>query len=247
FNFIQNSRRQILGSTIGNIVQGVQNQPVGVPSGTLQPTTFGQVLNAIPNQGNLFGGVISNNAGFLGFLQALETEGLAKILSQPRMTALSGTPASFLVGGEQAVPVPAGLGQVGVQFEEFGTRLNFLPVVMGDGRIHLEVEPEVSNLDPAAGTVIQGTTVPGRTTQRVHTTVDIEAGQTLVIGGLIQNEVHGTTSKVPVLGELPYIGAAFSIKDYTEREQELVILVTPHLADPMSCDQLPKWLPGMET
>jgi pilus assembly protein CpaC len=160
---------------------------------------------------------------------------------------VSGRPASFLSGGEQAVPVPAGLGQVGVQFEEFGTRLNFLPIVMGDGRIHLEVEPEVSSLNQAFGTSIQGTVVPGRTTQRVHTTVDIEPGQTLVIGGLIQHDVNGTSQKFPVLGDLPYIGAAFRAMSYTEDESELLVLVTPHLVDPMSCDQLPHFLPGQET
>jgi pilus assembly protein CpaC len=172
---------------------------------------------------------------------------VTKLLAEPRLVTVSGKPASFLSGGEQAVPVPAGLGQIGVQFEEFGTRLNFLPIVMGDGRIHLEVEPEVSALNAANGTSIQGTVVPGRTTQRVHTTVDIEAGQTLVIGGLIQHDVTGSTNKVPVLGDLPYIGAAFRTVSFTEREQELIVLVTPHLVDPMSCDQLPKLLPGMET
>jgi pilus assembly protein CpaC len=247
FNFLQNSRRQILGSTIGNLIQGAPTTAVGVPSGVLQPATFGQVINSIPAQANLFGGVISNNDGFLGFLQALETEGLAKILSQPRLAALSGQPASFLVGGEQAVPVPAGLGQVGVQFEEFGTRLNFLPVVLGNGRIHLEVEPEVSTLDPNAGVAIAGATVAGRATQRIHTTVELETGQTFVIGGLIQKITTGTTNKVPWLGQLPFIGAAFSTKTHTDDETELVVMVTPHLVDAQSADQLVKVLPGQET
>src|SRR5947208_12716426 len=88
---------------------------------------------------------------------------MAKLLAQPRLVTLSGNPASFLDGGEQAVPVPAGLGQVGVQFEEFGTRLNFLPVVLGNGRIHLEVEPEVSTLNAANGIVLQNLIVPGGT------------------------------------------------------------------------------------
>lgn len=247
FNFIQNSRRQIFGSTIGNILQGVQQQPVGVPSAVLQPTTFGPVINAFPNTGNLFGGLISTNSGFLGFLQALETEGLAKVLSQPRLVTLSGTPASFLVGGEQAVPVPAGLGTVGVQFEEFGTRLNFLPVVLGNGRIHLEVEPEVSTLDPNAGVAIAGATVAGRATQRLHTTIELETGQTFVIGGLIQKITTGSINKTPWIGQLPFIGAAFSTKQHTDDESELVVMVTPHLVDAQTADQLVKVLPGQET
>ncbi len=205
------------------------------------------VTGTVTGSPNAVFGIVNNKEGFLGVLNALRTEGVTKILAEPRLLTESGKTASFLSGGEQAVPVPAGLGQVGVQFEEFGTRLNFLPIVLGDGRIHLEVEPEFSALSAANGTTIQGTTVPGRTTQRVHTTVDIEPGQTLAIGGLIQNTVQATAVKFPVLGDLPYIGVAFSTKDYTENEQELIVLVTPHLVDPMSCDQLPKLLPGMET
>jgi pilus assembly protein CpaC len=143
--------------------------------------------------------------------------------------------------------VPAGLGQVGVQFEEFGTRLNFVPIVLGNGRIHLEVEPEVSNLDNAAGTVIQGTVVPGRTTNRINTTVELEDGQTFVIGGLIQHDVEGSTEKVPVLGDLPFLGAAFSTKAYNEIETEVVVMVTPHLVDAEDCSQAPRALPGDET
>jgi pilus assembly protein CpaC len=244
FNFLTNARQTLFGSTIGNLITA---GAVGVPGTTLQPTQFGQVITATPGSANLFGGVIGSKGGFLGFLQALENEGLAKLLAQPRLVTLSGNPASFLDGGEQAVPVPAGLGQVGVQFEEFGTRLNFLPIVLGNGRIHLEVEPEVSTLDPTAGVAIAGATVAGRATQRVHTTVELESGQTFVIGGLIQRTVTGSTNKVPVVGQLPFIGAAFSTKTFTETDSELVILVTPHLVDAQSCDQVVKVLPGQES
>jgi pilus assembly protein CpaC len=246
FNFLESGKQFFFGSTVGQAVVNPSSiglggilssggQAIGTPG-----TPGGQPVNA-------FFGIITHGNTFLGFLQALRNEQVTKLLAEPRLVTVSGKSASFLSGGEQAVPVPAGLGQVGVQFEEFGTRLNFLPIVMGDGRIHLEVEPEVSNLDAAAGTTIQGTIVPGRNTQRVHTTVDIEPGQTLVIGGLIQHTVSGNASKVPVLGDLPYLGAAFRTIAYTESESELLVLVTPHLVDPMSCDQLPKFLPGLET
>jgi pilus assembly protein CpaC len=246
FNFLYSGRDTFFGSTVGQAV--VNPATIGV-GGVL--SAGGVAIGAPGAPGgapiNAFFGVIGNGATFLSFLQALRNESVTKLLAEPRLVTVSGKAASFLSGGEQAVPVPAGLGQVGVQFEEFGTRLNFLPIVMGDGRIHLEVEPEVSSLNQAFGTSIQGTVVPGRTTQRVHTTVDIEPGQTLVIGGLIQHDVNGSTQKVPVLGDLPYVGAAFRTVSYTEDESELLVLVTPHLVDPMSCDQLPKLLPGMET
>src|SRR5262249_60815925 len=126
-------------------------------------------------------------------------------------------------------------------------RLNFLPIVLGDGRIHMEVEPEVSNLDAGAGTQISGVTVPGRATRRVNSTVVVEPGHTIVLGGLMRKQTAATTRKVPVLGDLPFLGVMFSSKDYNELEEEVLILVTPHLVDPMSCEQAPKCLPGQET
>src|SRR5262249_47375567 len=143
--------------------------------------------NGVPS--NLFLGIFSPEQDFFGLLQALKDENLAKIMAEPRLICLSGRAATFLDGGEQAVPVPAGLGQVGVQFFDFGTRLKFLPIVLGNGKIHLEVEPEVSGLDAASGTTINGTTVPGRKVQKIHTTVDMEDGQTYVLGGIIQHTV----------------------------------------------------------
>ena len=245
FDFLTDSKNFFLGSTIGGAV--AQPALVGT-GGTLTTTLNGQTLSGVPGGStNLLFGVLHNRWGFLGFLQALRNEGVTKSLAEPTMTTLSGRPASFLVGGEQAVPVPAGLGQVGVQFEEFGTRLNFVPIVLGNGKIHLEVEPEVSRLDAANGTVIQGTTVPGRVTSRVNTTVELEDGQTFVIGGLIERDVQATDQKTPILGDLPFLGAAFSAKSYQETEEETVILVTPHLVDAEDCSQAPKILPGDET
>jgi pilus assembly protein CpaC len=248
FNFLFNSGRWLGGSTVGNVIPPLA--PVGVPSVQLTPPdTIGQVLNSAPNAANVFGGAISNHAGFLGFLEALEAEGLAKVMAEPRLVTLSGRPASFLDGGEQAIPVPAGLGQVGVQFEEFGVRLNFLPIVLCNGKIHLEVEPEISEIsnNPQLGTAIGGVVVAGRQTQRVHTTVELEDGQTFAIGGLIQKQHFANAAKVPVIGQLPFVGALFSTKNYTDEENELVVLVTPHLVDAMDCQQAPKMLPGDET
>ena len=249
FNFLTNSKNFFLGSTVGNAV--AEPPLVGI-GGTLNVAQFGQTLSGVPGTPNglptnLLFGVIHNRWGFLGFLEALRTEGVVKTLNEPTLTTVSGRPASFLVGGEQAIPVPAGLGQIGVQFEEFGTRLNFIPIVLGDGKIRLEVEPEVSALNAANGTSIAGVVVPGRTTTRVNTTVELEDGQTFVIGGLVQKEITGQAVKTPVLGDLPFLGTFFSSKSYSEDETEMVILVTPHLVDGEDCAQAPKILPGEET
>jgi pilus assembly protein CpaC len=247
FDFIVSSGPWFGGSTGSGAISTLQLLGVGssqLSSGGLVSGTPG-LAGGAPS--NLFTGVITNDTGFIGFLQALRDENVAKVIAEPRLVTMSGRPASFLAGGEQAVPIPAGLGQVGVQFEEFGTRLNFLPLVLGNGKIHLEVEPEVSNLNAAFGTNIQGTIVPGRDTQRVHTTVELEDGQTFVIGGLIQKVSTATNRKVPILGDLPFLGTIFRAVTHEDRETELVVLVTPRLVDALACDQLPKYLPGQET
>jgi pilus assembly protein CpaC len=246
FNFLADTKNFYLGSTIGQAVVNPQSVGVGGTFSTF-PALLGNPGSPAGVPTNILSGVIHNSWGLLTFLEALKQEGVAKVLTEPRIVTLSGRPASYLVGGEQAIPVPAGLGQVGVQFEEFGTRLNVLPIVQGDGKIHMEIEPEVSNLDAANGTTIDGTVVPGRDTTRINTTVELESGQTFVLAGLIQHQIAGTMDKLPVLGELPFIGAAFSSKSFTDTEIELVILVTPHLVDPMDCSQVPAILPGQET
>ena len=250
FNFLENTKNSFFGSTVGQVV----NEPGGTGIGQTLTSVFPgvQTLNGGPGnpngvQPNLLFGVIHSNWAFLGYLQALRDESVVKSLEEPTLTTESGRPASFIVGGEQAVPVPAGLGQIGVQFEEFGTRLNFLPIVLGNGRIHMEVEPEVSALNAANGTAINGTVVPGRTTTRVNTTVELEDGQTFVIGGLVQRNISASTIKTPIVGDLPFLNAAFSTKIFQETETELVIMVTPHLVDAMDCAQAPKILPGQET
>ena len=211
-------------------------------------------LTATPN--TVFG-IVSNNTAFLGFLEALRTENLVKVMAQPKICCVSGQIGKFVSGGEQAVPQiasgGAGGGAVaGVTFVPFGTTVNFLPIVMGDGRIQLDIEPQFTFPDsnPLFSSPIPGTSagqVAGRDTQYLHTVVVLEDNQTYAIGGMIFHNANGSTSKVPVLGDLPFLGFLFSQVNYTDAEQELLILVTPHLIDSMACNQLPKFLPGEET
>jgi pilus assembly protein CpaC len=263
YNLLGSSSSTVFGSTIGGLGGPITS------AGTISPTALGAsggtggsggsqsgttlitggAVSTVPNPANLFLGVVTSSGSFFNLLQALKTESLVKIQAEPRVVTLSGHRATFNSGGQQAVPVVAGLGgTAGVEFVPFGTQLDFLPVVLGNGKIHLEVTPNITELDNASGVTIPGGGfVPGRSQQTVNTCVEIEDGQTFVIGGLIQRLVQGTAQKVPILGELPYVGAAFSVKSYTERELETVIVVTPHLVDPMSCDQVQKVLPGYET
>jgi pilus assembly protein CpaC len=187
-------------------------------------------------------------AGFFGALRALRTEGLAKFLAEPRLITQSGRPAYFLSGGRQAVISPSsGITGPGVQYEQVGTELEFLPIVYGNNQIWLEVNPIVRAVNQGLGITTSFGTVPGFTEQQARCAVMLESGQTFAIGGLIQSSVQASASRVPVLGDLPYVGTLFSRVQYDERESELVILVTPRLVAPMDCNQVPRRLPGRET
>lgn len=219
------------------------------PTGTIATasTAFAAALTGTPN---LNAGFTGDHASFTGFLQALRTEGLAKILSEPRVTTLSGRPAFIVSGGETPILMSGGVGVPSVSYKQFGTVVNFLPIVMGNGKIHLEVRPELSARNDANGISIPGVTptvIPGFVTRSAQVAVQMEDGQTLAIGGLIQSSVNAQIVKVPILGDLPFFGAAFRNESFREEEEELLILVTPRLVDPMVCTQLPKFLPGRET
>jgi pilus assembly protein CpaC len=172
---------------------------------------------------------------------------LLTVLAEPNLVAMSGQHASFLAGGEVAIPVPQVSGGtttgITVMFKNFGVALDFLPFVMEDESVRLTVSPEVSQLNYANGTELAGTKVPGFDTRKTTTTVEMRQGQTLAIAGLLQVEINADTRKVPGLGDIPYLGTFFSNTTHKRVEKELLVLVTPYLVAPMDPDQVPA-LPG---
>lgn len=180
------------------------------------------------------------------FLQALADNSLLKILAEPNLVAVSGETASFLAGGEFPIPVPqagSAAGAVTIEFREFGVRMNFTPVVMGDQKIRMRIAPEVSETDFSTAIQIQGFVVPGLTQRRVETTVEVGNGQTLAVAGLLSEEVRGIASRIPAIGDVPILGALFRSVEYQRRETELVILVTPEIIAPVDPNHVPK-IPG---
>jgi pilus assembly protein CpaC len=168
-------------------------------------------------------------------------------LSDPTLTTVSGRAASFIVGGEFPILVPQSLGTVSIQYKEFGTQLDFIPIVMGNGNIRLEVRPRVSEIDETRSITINGTTVPGLRVRQVDTGVEMRPGQTLALAGLVQTRIEGRVRGIPWLSELPYLGAPFRTTRQKEEEIELVILVTPELAAGLDPCEVPQCLPGMHT
>jgi pilus assembly protein CpaC len=185
---------------------------------------------------------------FFAALQALRTENVAKFLAEPRVVTQSGRTAFFRSGGQQAIlSGTSGITGPGVQLVPFGTELEVVPIVYGNGMIWLDINPRITAPNNGLGITVGGAQSPGFTEQSVRSTVLLESGQTFAIGGLIQNTVSAATSRVPVLGDLPFVGIGFSNINYQVRETELLILVTPRLVHPMDPCQTPKRLPGMET
>ena len=191
--------------------------------------------------------VVDGGAAFFGLLEALREDGLMKILAEPTLTTVSGRPAFFQVGGEVPTLVPQSLGTVSVEYKKWGTQVDFVPIVLGDGAIRLEVRPRVSDIDNARSVEYAGYTIYAFKTREVDTGVEMKAGQTLAIAGLIQSRVESQRRGLPWVGEVPYLGAAFRKVEEVNNEIELLILVTPEVVDAMDPHQVPKCGPGLQT
>ncbi|MEX0715425.1 MAG: pilus assembly protein N-terminal domain-containing protein [Planctomycetaceae bacterium] len=190
-------------------------------------------------------GIIRDNSIFQGFIEALKQESLLKILAEPTLNTSNGRPANMLVGGEFPILVPQSLGTVSIEWREFGVRMEAVPHMLGHGRVRLELQPEVSDRDFTNAVEVQGIRVPGLTTRRVNTAVEMRFGETYVLAGLISWSKLAQTNKVPFLGELPYVGTLFRRQSYTDTETEMVIMVTPELAGPLLASQIPPGGPGL--
>ncbi len=201
------------------------------------------------NNGTAFGIFPSGNFEIL--LRALRQNSLLSVMAEPNLVALSGHQASFLAGGQFPVPVPQSSGgasnSITVEWKDFGVQLTFVPYVLDDATIRMTVMSEVSTIDFALGTtlVVGGDPVPGVDVRRATTTVEMKQGQTLAMAGLLQVTLDAQTSRIPGLGDLPYLGPLFSNTSHKRVEKELLVLVTPQLIKPMDAGQsLP--LPGEE-
>lgn len=180
----------------------------------------------------------SGNATWTAIIDALKEDGLTKVLAEPTLITMSGKRANFLAGGEYPVPVPQSGGGVGsttitIEYKTFGVGLNFTPTVLSNNRISMEVNPEVSDLDFSNAVSFQGFVVPGLTTRRVSTVIELADGQSFAIAGLLRDDLREVISKFPVLGDIPILGALFRSTEFQKNETELIVIVTPHLVKPL--------------
>jgi len=180
-------------------------------------------------------------------IQDLENKSLLQILAEPNLLALSGQKANFLAGGEFPVPVVQGgqsVGVVTIQFRPFGVRLEFTSFVGKDNVIRLHIAPEVSTLDFANAAVISGFRVPALSTRRAETEIELKNGQSFGIAGLLDNRAQVQMSKIPGIGDIPILGNLFRSRDVSRSNTELVVLVTPHIVDPVNIKTPPPPTPN---
>ncbi|MEQ8846461.1 pilus assembly protein N-terminal domain-containing protein [Botrimarina sp.] len=236
------------GGYFGTSVSGLINN-VGGPSNPFGFVTLaGDVKGVADTAGQTVEFAVTDGTDALvGFLDALQQKDVAKILAEPNIVAVSGRPAQFNEGGEIPIIVPQSLGNVAIEYKPFGTQVDFLPIVLGNGKIRLEVRPRVSDLDFSNAVIINNTQVPALTVRQVDTAVEMSAGQTFAIAGLIQQRTTSTQRGVPFLMDIPILGVPFRSNSNEVEEVELLILVTPEFVDAMEPHQVPPCGPGMGT
>jgi len=177
-------------------------------------------------------------------LKLLRTEGAFRELAEPNLIAMNNQQASFLAGGEFPVPVlqnfgGGGGGGITIVWKEYGIRLNFKPVIIDEDHIRLELEPEVSTIDFANGIKFNGFVVPALRTRRAKTGVELRDGQSFALAGLLDNTETKTLSRIPIVSDIPVLGALFKSKSFEKKETELMFFVTAHMVKPMNGDELP--------
>ncbi len=176
----------------------------------------------------------------------LRRNSLLKILAEPNLVAMNGQKADFLAGGEFPVPISAGgLSNIVVEWRRFGVGLEFVPTIMRGNIIRLKVKSEVSSIDPSLGTTLVngGAPIPGLSSRKVETTVELKPGKTLMLAGLLQVSLDASTQRIPYLGDAPIIGPLFRNTTGKRQEKELVLLVTPMLVEAIDEEDIPS-LPG---
>lgn len=224
------STGQYGGSTISTTTATTTATSAGTTSISTAPTP---PLVNVTNPLNLF--LFRTDLNFGATIEALQQKSLLQILAEPNLIAVNGKEASFLAGGQFPFPIVQpgqGFTAVTISFKDFGVRLNFTPVIMPNGNIHLKVAPEVSTLDFANALTISGFTVPALSTRKAETEFELQDGQSFVIAGLLDNRLTDVVDKIPGLGDIPILGNLFKSKNLQKSKSELMVLCTVHRISP---------------
>ena len=229
-NFVSTGAANVVGTTTTGQFGGFGPQQISQTTGQGNTVTANETIS---NVLNLF--LFRPDVHFGAVIEALQNKNLLQILAEPNLIAVNGKEASFLAGGQFPFPIVqpgAGFTAVTISFKEFGVRLQFTPVIMPNGNIHLKVAPEVSTLDFANALTISGFTVPALSTRRAETEFELQDGQSFVIAGLMDNRVTDINNKIPGLGDIPILGTFFRSKSAQKSKSELMVLCTVRRISP---------------
>jgi pilus assembly protein CpaC len=219
--------------------------------GTISTQQFSPPQLVAPSQGVNSGIGVSNLLNIFLFrpdinlaatIQALQQNNVLEILAEPNLLTASGKDASFLAGGEFPFPIVqgttgGGFAGITIQFKEFGVRLNFTPTLLPSGLIHLHVKPEVSALDFTNALNVSGFLIPALSTRRVESEMDLRDGQSFAIAGLVDNRDTEQLSKIPFIGDIPVLGKLFTSRSINKTRDELLVMVTPRVVQPIQPQQ----------
>jgi pilus assembly protein CpaC len=197
--------------------------------------TFSDLMNVFVAKPGLF-------PDFAVFLRVLHDKGGLKTLAEPNLVVANGSIGKFLVGGEFPVIISTSSGggtSPTVVYKEFGVKLDFEPKISPNGEIFLHVSQEVSELDFANGVILSGFRIPALKSRKAEAGLQLADGQTFVLAGLLDNKVQKQVSKIPLLGDIPILGALFRSTRYSNNETELMVMVTPKIVRPLNKDEIP--------
>jgi pilus assembly protein CpaC len=243
----------ILRTFGSNMPMATSTQQFGPPTlGTLTTTqttgattttsTSGQNTFQLSDLLNIF--IFRPDINLAATIKALQENNLLQVLAEPNLMTESGKEASFLAGGQFPYPVVQSVtggtsGAITIQFKEYGIRLDFTPTFNPDGTIHLKVTPEVSTLDYANAVTIQGFVIPAIATDRVTSEMNLGDGQSFAVAGLVDNRVIEQFQKIPGIGDIPVLGKLFQSRALNKSKNELLVVVTPHIVQPLQPNQVP--------
>jgi pilus assembly protein CpaC len=191
---------------------------------------------------NVFVSKTTGNTQFAGLVRALEDKGALKVLSEPNLVVASGDEGNFLVGGEFPVVIASAAGSgaaASVEYKEYGINLKFKPLIVPNGDLYIKISQEVSELDYANGVAISGFQIPGLKTRKAESGLQLGDGQTFVLAGLLENKITRKVTKIPILGDIPFLGALFRNARYNNEEVELMVMVTPKIVRPLNKEEIP--------
>jgi pilus assembly protein CpaC len=203
------------------------------------PTINGGIIGAPMAGAFNLTAMLTGSLNAAALMSVLEQQSIARTLAEPTTSALSGQQAKMVVGGEVPIPVAQQNEQISIEWKEYGVKVVFVPTVLADQTIDVRAYVEVSDLDPNNALVSAGLEIPAISKRQGESHLRLSSGDTFALAGMLSERTTATRAAVPVLGDLPLIGALFRFVKHDRAETELVIFVTPEIIRPLAPGEVP--------